>query len=162
VYADTCSFSPTSASSGSDSITVTLSNNGDSIYSYNPAGTFITETNISSSPQTSAFSTFFDSGTNGVYHAFVSSAANGYFSTHSYSAAVAAGATECTNTVTFASGGGGGSGATTTPTAIDCVKDGSSSTCLIQVVDNPTSDIFDGVLVFFMSALMVLWMVKKR
>jgi len=36
----------------------------------------------------------------------------------------------------------------------------SSST--VQIVDNPTSDVFDGVVVFFMSMFGVLWLFRKK
>lgn len=59
--------------------------------------------------------------------------------------------------------GGGGGGSSTTPTSVyDCVKDGTSSDCLVQVVDNPTEDYAAGVLMFMGSAVFMIWVFRRR
>jgi len=57
-------------------------------------------------------------------------------------------------------GGGGGGTATST---FNCVKLTATSTeCLIQVVDNPNQDYFNGVLLFFLLTGGVLFIFKKK
>jgi len=48
------------------------------------------------------------------------------------------------------------------PTSFNCVKDASSTSCLVQVQDNPTLDFFLGIFTFMGGLIFMVWLFKMR
>lgn len=44
----------------------------------------------------------------------------------------------------------------------NCIVDGSSTSCLIQVVDNPTQNLFFGVMLFTAWFVIMIWLFRKQ
>jgi len=69
----------------------------------------------------------------------------------------------CISDVSYADcGGSGPTPPTPSSSSYNCVRDASSSDCLIQVVDNPNLDFWLGVFSFLASMYGMIWLFRKR
>jgi len=66
-----------------------------------------------------------------------------------------------TDTIGGCSGGGGGGGATSTVPWVSPFSLTGSSTAY-SVVDNPVQDLFDGVLLFMIAMVTIIWLLRKN
>jgi len=156
------SISPTSGTSGEYTIFVDGATDADSACIYDTSGAVIVpSSSLDGDPSGHSYDinlVALGQSTSGGYH-------NVFFASHPTCLSYAADITNPTvalDAVYTWTATSTPSPTATSSVAYDCVKDGTSTDCLIQVVDNPTLDYGMGVLAFMGTAVFVVWFFRKR
>jgi len=142
-------MTPVTVSSRTDNVEMGVEGGNTGIYCYSPDGTFNSEFDLTTDPQTEQFGTFctYDAG-DGDYHFFHSSNGNAYFSGHDYATALGAGAgVQDGGVITM--GIGGGTATTTSNIATSSIE---------QIQENTNW----GFGIFLASAWFIMWIFKRR